>query len=319
MKCTCVLILLIKCLTLQSQNDSSKTFFNRDTIEKNLAALSHDSMQGRRTPSKGLQLSAALIRNWFKHIGLRQVDFAPSYLHQFDIYNEQINQHSNVANIVGCIKGADSNNVIIISAHYDHIGSKHSARPFEYKGYIKTDTIFNGANDDATGVVALVELAKYYMSLPNIKPTIIFVAFCGEELGLVGSNELANLVDDNALKAVINLEMLGRFSNKKNVYVINEGNASFLKKKLNKQLSIETNTNKSSFFIVNPYGNASLEQRNDAFSFKYKAKTSFCLMATSPFDKYYHTAGDEISTINIDFLQLAIKNIALACKSFLYE
>jgi aminopeptidase YwaD len=208
--------------------------------------------------------------------------------------------------------------LVIISAHYNHIGTTSNVLPFEHKDKNPIDAIFNGANDDASGIVAMLEIAKYYKSFDSIKPTILFIAFAGEELGLLGSQYFATFCGEGTVDAVINLEMLGRSLYNKEVFVINEIGGKNLAKQLNNNLAKVLNKKKETFFVPDSFSELRLSTRNDAASFVNVSKNAFCLIATNDKDPYYHTSRDEANTLDYNFFTLAIKNIALACKAFLY-
>ena len=91
--------------------------------------------------------------------------------------------------------------MVIISAHYDHIGTKKEG---------EGDLIFNGANDDATGVTGVLALAKYFKKKNSNERTIVFIAFTAEEMGLIGSTHFGKGIDASKFVAGINLEMMGK-------------------------------------------------------------------------------------------------------------
>ena len=92
-------------------------------------------------------------------------------------------------NVIGALTGMVSPDTsVIFCAHYDHVGVKRS-------GYKFNDSIYNGANDNASGVALLIELAKYYAALKTNRYTLVFIAFSGEELGLLGSEHTAKNID----------------------------------------------------------------------------------------------------------------------------
>ncbi len=111
-----------------------------------------------------------------------------------------------VRNVIGVLPGSDSNlksEAIVFTAHLDHIGRK--------TGY--GDTIFNGADDDASGVTAVLTLADAYAALPKApKRSVVFMTFWGEEKGLLGSRYFANhpTWPLDKIVANINIEMVGR-------------------------------------------------------------------------------------------------------------
>lgn len=117
-------------------------------------------------------------------------------------------------NVVAMLEGSDpklKNEYIVVGAHYDHLGIQKSSTSSD-----TTKVIYNGADDNASGVVGLVELAKYFGSL-NVKPkrSIVFVAFDAEEEGLLGSENFLTQdigINNSQIKAMVNLDMIGRYS-----------------------------------------------------------------------------------------------------------
>lgn len=110
-------------------------------------------------------------------------------------------------NVAGLLKGSDpelSQTCVIVSAHYDHIGVQPGASP---------DPIFNGANDDGSGTVSVIELAGALAGLnPRPKRSILFLTFFGEEKGLLGSRYYGKhpLIPLEKTAAMVNLEQVGR-------------------------------------------------------------------------------------------------------------
>src|SRR5205085_11808556 len=116
-------------------------------------------------------------------------------------------------------------------AHYDHIWISI---------FTSYDRIMNGANDNASGVAMIIELAKYYKALDNNRYTLCFVAFSGEELGLLGSRAFAFSVNKEQVHAVINFDMVGRPISKRKQYAMVIGErADDIIARLNAQLQPE--------------------------------------------------------------------------------
>ena len=106
-------------------------------------------------------------------------------------------------NVAGVLKGKDTTQCIIVGAHYDHLG--------KYNGYV-----WNGADDNGSGVIGMLNIARA-MKNSGVKPekNIVFVAFTGEEKGLLGSRYFANKLDDpSKVKYMLNLDMISRDSKK---------------------------------------------------------------------------------------------------------
>ena len=196
-------------------------------LEADLSFLASDALAGRDTPSPGLETAAEFIASRFRGAGL-EGPVNGSYFQCADLtqaaQNEAARQHFKLAhqpvvgrNVIGVLRGSDPklrNTYVIVSAHYDHIGTRDTAdgRTAEKPGN-QADRIYNGANDDASGAVSLIALAQALSHLkPGPKRSIVFLAFCGEELGLLGSRFYADhpvLPLRNTI-ADINLEQIGR-------------------------------------------------------------------------------------------------------------
>src|SRR5215213_7604682 len=119
-------------------------------------------------------------------------------------------------NVVGVLEGSDpvlKDETIVIGAHYDHLGrgGEGSLAP-------RSGEIHHGADDNASGTAGLLELARIFAAQrPKLKRTVIFVAFGGEEEGLLGSNYYVNhpVTPLNTIVAVINMDMIGRMKDRK--------------------------------------------------------------------------------------------------------
>lgn len=115
-------------------------------------------------------------------------------------------------NVVGMLNN-NKKETVIIGAHYDHLG--FGGEGSLYRG--KTEEIHNGADDNASGVAALIELARYCKSLPEPKYNYLFIAFSGEEMGLLGSKHYAKepSIDLSSVNYMFNMDMVGRFDTAK--------------------------------------------------------------------------------------------------------
>ena len=127
-------------------------------------------------------------------------------------------------NVVAVLEGSDPeliNEYIVVGGHYDHVGftEKISNKTGKMRTYI-----YNGADDNASGTTAVVELAKKFATQPQRpKRSIVFVAFDAEEEGLIGSAKFFNEClpfDTSQVKAMVNLDMVGRYNESKGVKII---------------------------------------------------------------------------------------------------
>ncbi|MBC7890319.1 MAG: M20/M25/M40 family metallo-hydrolase [Ferruginibacter sp.] len=281
------------------------------SLAETIFFLSQDSLKGRLTGSEGANIAATFIAARFKSSGLQPVARNEGYFDHFtaNYYGKKIP----AKNVVGALPGKFTNDTMVIfSAHYDHIGQRDDL-PFN-KDYSYQDDIFNGADDNATGVAALIELARYYKAQNNNRYLLLFVAFSGEEMGMLGSEYSLKKTNPGMIKAVINLEMLGRPDNK-NCFIVSFRNTS-LRNILNGQLKKYQGTGAEFFFKNDPYPDENLSSRSDHYPFARKIKNAFTIMGSSPADIHYHSVDDEYETIDFEFLLKATKNIALACEYF---
>ncbi|MCW3092848.1 MAG: secreted peptidase family, partial [Ferruginibacter sp.] len=169
---------------LTGQRIPTNRLISKELLQETVLFLSQDSLQGRLTGSRGADIAAAFIAASFDSIGLQPRTGFDGY---FDHFTADFNRKKIPAkNVVAAIPGNITNDTMVIfSAHYDHIG-KGNDLPYN-KDYTYQDDIFNGANDNATGVAALLELARYYKSQKNNRYLLLFIAFSGEEMEMLGS------------------------------------------------------------------------------------------------------------------------------------
>ncbi|MCX7641878.1 MAG: M28 family peptidase [Elusimicrobiales bacterium] len=174
------------------------SFFNIENIKKDLYYLS-EKLKTRHPGSSQLLKASYYIEKKFKKVGLKPF-FKSSYRQQFvvDINNMKYNLY----NICG--KTSDDESYILVSAHYDHI-------------FPDINGTYPGANDNASGVSVLLELARV-INLSN-KKGIIFCAFSGEEFGRSGSDFFVKNLKNEKIVANINIDAVGKVNS--NVVVLN--------------------------------------------------------------------------------------------------
>jgi hypothetical protein len=196
-------ILLISCLTrIAAQENQPVT---AETLKTWCYYLAGDEMKGRKNGSPEMKKAADYIAACFREAGLRPYSSETAY---FQEYTTKGRNGIDIAerNVVGMLEGCDSvlkNEWIILSAHFDHIGI---GRP------VNGDSIFNGADDNATGTITVMALARALGS-STIKPkrSILFVAYSGEEMGMRGSRWMVehSPIPLDQIKLNLNFEMEG--------------------------------------------------------------------------------------------------------------
>ena len=212
-----------------------------DRLRTHVTYLASDALEGRRTGTLGAQRAGQYIAKEFKQLGLQPgmqnangakgKDKAKNYLQYFPYVPRAASPHAvsphaaspqtdvvkpeaPSANVIGIIEGSDpvlKNEAIVIGAHYDHLGRGGSG------SLSQRDGVHHGADDNASGIAGIIELARLFTSQrPKPRRTIVFIAFSGEEEGLLGSNYYVNhpVVPIANTVAMINLDMIGRLKNK---------------------------------------------------------------------------------------------------------
>ncbi|CAM4226763.1 Peptidase family M28 [Pedobacter westerhofensis] len=165
-----------------------------DQLLKDVQTLSSDTFEGRKTGTKGAELARNYISKRFKEIGLKSFPLLNTYQQPFS-FSGIDDPKIQGKNIIGYLPGSSSK-VIVISAHYDHLG-------------VINGKIFNGADDNASGVAGMLKIAAHFAkSKPNY--TLIFAAFDAEEFGRKGSEYFVNHlpIDIKRIKLNINLDMI---------------------------------------------------------------------------------------------------------------
>jgi acetylornithine deacetylase/succinyl-diaminopimelate desuccinylase-like protein len=181
--------------------------------------LSDDRLAGRLTGSPGADTAAAYLSRRFQAVGLQPA--AGGWFQQFTIARDApVAQHAHVAglagrNVVGLLPGHDPalrNEAVIVGAHYDHLG----LGGFGSLDPDSTGKVHNGADDNASGAAMLIEIAKRLSGAPPAR-TIVFIAFSGEELGLLGSSYYVKepIYPLATTLAMVNLDMVGRLRQKR--------------------------------------------------------------------------------------------------------
>jgi len=218
----------------------------------------------------------------------------------FQIHIERKLQNFPLFNVAGIIPGKSKpNEYVIFSGHYDHIGILQA---------VGQDSIANGADDDASGVTAMLTLADYYKKQNNNERTLIFVAFTAEELGMYGSKYFSNHINADQVVAMINMEMIGKDSKfGPNTVYITGYDQSNLGELMQENLK-DTNFR----FYPDPYTKQNLFYRSDNAVLAAKGVPAHSF-STSQMDKdeYYHTVKDEVSTLNVQNIISSIEAIAI--------
>ncbi|AWW33169.1 peptidase M20 [Echinicola strongylocentroti] len=175
---------------------------DRSQLMEDFQFLASDALQGRAPLSEGSMKARELIRSRFKALGMTsQYDEFTQY---FSFGKEK--KIENAANIVGFIPGTETEKIIVVTAHYDHLG-------------VREGKIYNGADDNASGTAALLTLAAYFSENPP-QHSMIFAALDAEEMGLQGAKALVRDFPFPTEQIIlnVNMDMISR-SDKNEIYV----------------------------------------------------------------------------------------------------
>lgn len=213
-----------------------------------------------------------------------------------------------LANVVGVLPGkSKKNEYVIFSGHYDHLGIMAKDR----NGNLLTDSIFNGANDDAAGTTAMMVLAQYFKAIHNNERTLIFVAFTAEEVGGYGATYFSRQFNPQQVMAMFNIEMIGSESKwgKNSAFI-----TGYEKTDMGKIL--QANLEGTDFrFYPDPYPEQQLFYRSDNATLARLGVPAHTISTTKiDVDPYYHKASDEFSTIDIDNMTRIIRAIAVSSR-----
>ena len=189
--------------------------FSQRRLMEHVTHLASEPLQGRGVGSAGLQMAAEYIAEQFAAAGLAPGGDAGSYFQSFTMEKGPDNSPVELSNVVGILEGAHDDwqdQMVVVGAHYDHLGL---GWPDAHSG--DEGTMHPGADDNASGVAVLLELAKAVAESDQPQRRLVFVAFSGEEAGRAGSRYFvehpAGLAADG-IRGVINLDTVGRMGDK---------------------------------------------------------------------------------------------------------
>ena len=279
---------------LKIEMPRKENFTSVEQVEAIMNYLASDELKGRDSGSEGIELAAQFIEKHFK-----ENDIAPYY----KTYRDTLSNFRKPAyNIVGLVDGNNpvlKQEFIVIGAHYDHIGTIKPENG---------DYIANGANDNASGTTAVLEMARYFGQNKSNKRSLIFALFSAEEKGLLGSKHMAqNMKAANLnLYAMLNFEMLGvPLQSKKYELYITGYHKSNLAEISNKHAGGDLI---GYLPTAQKYG---LFQRSDNYDF-YKEfgvpSHTYCTFDFTNF-AFYHKVNDEVSEMDFEHMARVVNKM----------
>ena len=229
---------LFALLFLVFLNSCKKETAKSITIKEDVTFLSDDALEGRQTGTEGEKAAAKYIAKRLEDLGLESKG-TNEYFQAFS-FKPKTNPHQKVnytvkdgdsiitgTNVLGFINN-NAENTIVIGAHYDHLG--YGAEGSLHRG---EKAIHNGADDNASGVAVMLNLAEK-LKTKNTNNNYLFMAFSGEEMGLLGSNYFVKnaTIDTKKINYMINMDMVGRLKADSTLAAYGVGTSPILKQTL---------------------------------------------------------------------------------------
>lgn len=296
-----------------------------------LTALAHDSMEGRLTGSPGGARAARYIAERMQEAGLepagdsgffQRVPIAiqtretrrrngqvvqttgPWLLDSFeDLDTIPAERRPPTVNVVGVLRGTDptlSNEYVLLGAHYDHLG---------IGAPLHGDSIYNGADDDASGVVTVLEIARIMASGVRPRRSVIFMAMTGEERGLLGTNWFIRNppVPFEQIVADLEFEMVGRPDS------LAGGRGKTWLTGFERSTMGETFARAGLPVVADPRPDQNFFVRSDNIAFARRGIVAHTLSSFG-LHREYHTPDDEVELVDFDHLAAVINVAAQAAR-----
>jgi len=271
-----------------------------ENIRAELGFLASDAMQGRASGSNYERIAAEYIGSQFRQFGLEPGGDTDSAGNKSFVQRVALERAPSGAtwNAIGVLRGSDqraAGEVIMISAHLDHLGVNEALTG--------DDKIFNGADDDASGSVAVMELARVLASGKRPRRTIYFICFGSEERGGQGSRYfVANSpVPLTQIVADLNLEMLGRPDPKVPAGML--WLTGFERSTLGKELARQ-----GAALVADPHPEQNFFQRSDNYTLALRGVIAHTV---SSFGMHtdYHRPSDDVSKIDFAFMTKSLNSL----------
>lgn len=232
-----ILVLFLAMLVFSCKETKVKTI----SMNEDVSVLANDSLNGRKTGSEGEKKAAKYIAKRFADLGL-QPKGTDGYFQKFTFkanknphqeaeFTSEKNDSTETAENVIAFLDNKVENTVVIGAHYDHLGMGG-----EGSLYREGNAIHNGADDNASGVAMMIHLADSLQKTTSPKNNnYLFIAFSGEEEGLLGSNYFVKnpTIDTKKVTYMLNMDMVGRLNSEKTLAVYGLGTSPIFKQTVN--------------------------------------------------------------------------------------
>lgn len=285
-----IVALVATCSAAQAQEQTRK-----DRLHDYVHYFASDSLQGRKAGSVFAAKAAASLVKEYEAIGLEPL-FGDSPIMSFEQHGGKFQ------NVVFKLEGSDpvlKDEYIVLGAHYDHLG-------------VRDGQVYNGADDNASGTAALIEVARTLKEHQSeLKRTVVLAAFDAEELGLYGSNHLADVMADSLgigkVKLMMSLDMVGWYAESGVLHL--EGAATVK----NGRKLLDSEAKKIGINVKIKNFETSVFTATDTFGFAEKGVPTFDV--TTGLKSPYHKPEDDADLIDYDGMDKIseyVSNVTLA-------
>ncbi|MFV2008124.1 MAG: M20/M25/M40 family metallo-hydrolase, partial [Longimicrobiales bacterium] len=287
----------------------------RQRVERLLSALSADSLEGRFTASPGALKAARIIGEELASYGVEPAGDSGFFqlvpfkrvtrrgreslgLGSFDPDDPGAGDVVVGRNVLGVIRGSDpsvADQAIVVGAHFDHVGIRQA---------VDGDSIYNGADDDASGVVAVLEAARSLAAGPPPRRTVVFALFTGEELGLLGTRWYLDnpVVPLDQTVAELQVEMIGRPDS------LAGGPGKLWLTGYERSTIGESLAAEGVSVVVDPRPDQDFFRRSDNFVFAVRGIPAHTLSSYGMHEDY-HRPSDEVEMVDFDHMVAAVEAI----------
>lgn len=294
-------IVIHSLLLLMAVSAHAQSSIDSTQLIKDIQTLSSDKYEGRMAGTRGSRQAQFYLMGRFKQIGLSAYHNTYEYPFYFKHGEKQIMG----TNLFGYIKGK-SDAAIVVTAHYDHLGIKNGTARDK-------DSIYNGADDNASGVGGLLALMSYYAK-NQPEHTMVFVAFDGEEEGLQGAKAFLKQppLPVGQIVLNINMDMIGR-NDKNELYVCGLTQFPELKKYIDDAVSTGGPVKVLSGHDKKEDGSNNWINQSDHYEF-YKLKIPILYFGVEDHPDY-HQLSDEFPRIQPSFYYRAVLKVLTVLQS----
>ena len=255
---------------------------------RHLSALADDSFEGREGGSRGGRAAGTYIVGAIEKLGLQPAGDNGTFFQQF----------GGMRNILGLLPGSDpavAHELIVVGAHYDHVGYGNANNSYGPTGFIH-----NGADDNASGVAGLIELAEAMQHLPGRpRRSILFAFWDGEEKGLLGSYHFLRTrpaaVAHHAIVFSVNLDMIGRLRGRR-LEVFGARTAEGLR-----MAAVEANGSADLELVFD------WEIADDSDHYPFIAAKIPTVMFHTGLHDQYHRPSDDVHLVNLDGIEPVVR------------